>query len=242
MSMEGYVELAICILGLLTGTYFYLNSRRYIKACYYIDTNALIGPVGAHVHGLAILYNERLIKRLSASNVFFWNQGTEAIRREDIATVAPLTIYVPAPEIILNQAVLYSSSKHDNVDVMPQSDHKLMVSFDFINPKEGVIFEILHTGSVADLAMEGAIIGGGEIEKREEAKAGTRQEWILFAGSVLATVTVLVCSIAIWPIGLLLTVVLMIIMVPIFNPLWFGGFMVQKLRDGYMKQEKREDN
>jgi hypothetical protein len=92
-----------------------------------------------------------------------------------------------------------------------------------------------------------------------EARAGTRQEWILFAGTMLLTLLMLAASlaaiagihallsdysfsIAIWPIGLLLMVALMIGTTPMLNPLWFGGFMVQKLRDGYTKQEKPEDN
>jgi hypothetical protein len=152
--MGDYVGVGIGVLGIIAGTFFYLKSRRYIKACYYVDTNSLISPLGANVHGLEVLYDGRQIERLSVSNVFFWNQGTEAIRREDVAPISPLKIHVPAPDVILSQKILYYSSKHNNVAVMAKSNQEFMVFFDFLNPREGMIFEILHTGGVADVAME----------------------------------------------------------------------------------------
>ena len=138
------------ILGLI-GTLFGIigviltwRSRRYIGVAYCISTDNLISPMEPQFADLEIFFDKTKIDSFSSSDIFLWNRGNRAIRSEDIASTSPLTISILSPKRALSYKVLYCSSPHSKIE-LERRDERFLVTFDFLNPRDGCIFEILHT-------------------------------------------------------------------------------------------------
>ena len=163
----------------------------------------------------------------------------------DVAPSSPLLIGVRGPEVVLDHKVLYCSSPHSKVRTELR-DGSIVICFDYLDPKQGVIFEILHTGGFGSISFSGSIIGGGEVKSQENP--GDKYGFVsaiaylliigvisvvLFAGifySGLSGLIALVMS--------LVAFCLAVWLVAKLFGLWHGRFMVEKLSNGYAKQEK----
>jgi hypothetical protein len=237
------------VIGLILAVYFYRKSLKAIGADYYIATNHLIGPLRSRYSELRIIYQQNEITSFSSSKAFLWNRGSEAIRSTDIAPSAPLVIDTEGSEVVLDHKVLYCSSTHSKVSTRSQGYRRILIDFDYLDPKEGIILEVLHTGGPASISLSGSVIGGGEIRRKEKPRGGSElalslamilvstATFILMLAGILfmfhgyPTWFLLILSLGAWGIIMFATQKLS-------PPLWYGGFMVEKLSDGYAKQEK----
>lgn len=241
------------VVALIAGIYFYVKSRRSIRASYYIRTDRLIGPMGSVFEGLEIVYQGVSIHSFASSKVFLWNQGTEVIRRDDIAPAAPLAINLHAPERALNYEVVYCSSPYSKVGIEPQGDERLLVSFDFLNPGDGCVLEILHRGDIGSLSMSGGIIGGGDIRQTNPLTKDEAQQ-VTFGIFALVILPLYLLAIVL-PLrfgspgfppsinlgifaALALSIVVLHMVIWKLVLRWSGGATFKKLCDGYAKQER----
>ena len=245
----------IGVLGIIIAAIFYWKTRRSIGASYYVRTDRLIGPMGPEFPGLEIIYDGRPISSFSSSKIFFWNRGTEAIRREDIAPTAPLTISVRAPERALSYKVLYCSSQHSNIYMEPR-DESFLVTFDFLNAGDGCILEILHTGWIGSVSVSGIVIGSGEVVRKEEP---SRIKQYVLRGIIAAGFAVAVVTLPSWSdvlpswsyvlfglpfswfdvLSLTVLAFFMTLVNTRLDARWHaGGVIAKKLHDGYARQEQ----
>jgi hypothetical protein len=238
----------IGVLGIIIAIAIYGITRRRIGASYFIQTNHLIGSMGPKFQGLEILYEGNKIENFSASKVFLWNRGSEAIRGTDVAPSSPLRISLNAPGVILEHKVLYCSSPHCKMNTQPLGVRDVLISFDFIDPMQGIIFEVLHAGGTGALSLGRSIIGGGEAKSGERSMATRHLISIILPLLALVTSVVLLAAlvgtfsdnvvrwaaIPLLVFGLLLGTFASIKL----EPLTYAGFMVEKLSSGYAKQVK----
>jgi hypothetical protein len=155
------------IIGVVVSIVTYLKTRRHIGASYYISTDRLIGPMGPRFLGLEILYDGKKVSSFSSSKIFIWNRGTDAIRAGDIAPSWPLKIILSDSNCVLDHRTLYCSSMHSKLSTTLEDDGQIAISFDYLDPKQGAVLEVLHTGEGGPLYLTGSIIGGGEIKLRK---------------------------------------------------------------------------
>jgi hypothetical protein len=251
---EGIVETLLAyrgeiigVLGIIVAIAIFWVTRRRIGASYFIQTNRLIGPIGPRFRGLEILYDGNKIESFSASKVFLWNRGSEAIRGTDIAPSSPLRISLNPPGVILGHQVLYCSSPHCNLSTKPLSGRDVLISFDFIDPKQGIIFEVWHGGETGALTLGGSIIGGGKV-KRGEPHAVIRHLEPFISLLITLTITMMLFALItllpdfIFKLAVLPTIAFGFLLGTYASrklERWtYAGFMVEKLSSGYAKQGK----
>ena len=102
----GIVGTVLGIVGIVTGYIFYRRGLRTKEPCYSIKTQKLIAGYSAKFEDLTIHYKDKEIENLSVSRIIFWNNGSETIDRNDIATKAPIAIMTKENVEILDVKVL----------------------------------------------------------------------------------------------------------------------------------------
>lgn len=116
---------------------------------------------------IQVIYNKSKIEDLTISKILIWNGGNTPIRRDDIANRDPVTIQFTDQYDILNAEFVYKSSIANNFS-MDLMDAGIKVDFDFLDPKQGCLIKLAHTGnSSSDVILTGTIIGFGELEYEE---------------------------------------------------------------------------
>jgi hypothetical protein len=231
----------LAALSIVLAIVVYIKSRRFKSAFYFVETNHIIGSAPRRFRGLEVLYNGSNIESFSASKIFLWNRGTEAIRGTDIAPAAPLLVNQRDGEVILDHKVLYCSSPHSKVSSHSQENGGVLIAFDYLDPKNGLILEVLHTGGPGTISVSGSIIGGGEVRHRRNPR-GIRE--------LVSIPIFVVCLLSLWlglvaifgegsiwaSLGTSVAAMLAIICIPVYAPVMLWGSPIEKLSLGYAKQ------
>ena len=111
-----------------------------------------------------LLYRGTEIDSLSRGELVFWNSGSVAVRGADVPSLAPLVFSLPPDCRLLSRSLLKVSNAANRFEVGEHSPHSLRAHFDYLNPGEGAMVEVLfdRSGSEAEcrFTLEGALIGG----------------------------------------------------------------------------------
>lgn len=93
-----------------------------------------------------ILYKGNEVPRLSLTRAYFWNSGKASIGGEQMVKDDPLRFTFDGSDEIL-KAHIATSSRDVNkfsVAVPPDSKNEARITFDFIDPNDGVRIDLLH--------------------------------------------------------------------------------------------------
>ncbi len=135
---------------------------------YDIQHSIIIGRNQTAFSGdMEVTYRGAPITRATLTRLYVWNDGNQTIRREDIAPRFPLAVSVPGGEFFLRAQV--SQVAHDAMDVsLTDGDEgSELLTFEYIEPRQGFVCEILHTGTPNDFSFEGVLIRAGEPVQKE---------------------------------------------------------------------------
>jgi hypothetical protein len=75
-----------------------------------------------------------------------WNHGNKAIRRTDISAKDPIAVVFSDGSRLLSKEDVKCTNPANSVEVAEASG-RLLVRFDYLNPKDGAVFRLEHTGS-----------------------------------------------------------------------------------------------
>lgn len=104
---------------------------------------------------------------VTALTVALWNAGTLEIRKADLTPHEPLTVRVADGSEIFAARVRTMSRPANNIAITSGPEFgayaaKATVEFDYLNPGDGAVLEIVFAGRpYTDLLVEGALIGIG---------------------------------------------------------------------------------
>jgi hypothetical protein len=105
---------------------------------------------------IMVTYKGAEIPRATLSQVSIWNDGNLALRRADITAKKPLVLSVPPGQHILQCSVTYMAN--EAMDATLGDGDASVLSFEYIDAGQGLICDVLHTGSDSDLNFEGVLI------------------------------------------------------------------------------------
>lgn len=177
------VGLAIGLLSLLTGAYFHLKSKRVRRALYRQEEHPVVGTGG--LSEVEIRYQGQVVPHVSRAAVTFWNGGTETINREDVAPADPLRIEMPEGSRLLDAHVSARTRDVTQCDVVVDDDSPTSVglSFDFLDPGDGLTVNMLHTGQADHVVVVRGTIKGTDLERddRDHSREGSGSELVIGA-------------------------------------------------------------
>ena len=119
----------------------------------------VINTTNNQYDNLKILYDNEELKNFTSSIVELENEGTEVIRRSDIAKLAPLKLSLDSNYRIIEYRMLEKPNDTSSFE-LTQKGNEIIIDFDFIESDEKFKILILHTGlKSTDLKIEGKVIG-----------------------------------------------------------------------------------
>ena len=159
----------IAILGIILSIYFYLKSKKKRKISFKKSTYMLVRNINEELKDLEIKYKNIVIENLSITKFAIWNDGNTKLENLDFASIMPFAIEAKKKSKVLNASILIKSEEANNFTIeMDTEKNKILIYFEYMDPKEGLVIQILHTGNADDLKLVGKIKSGKKIKNGEK--------------------------------------------------------------------------
>jgi hypothetical protein len=97
-------------------------------------------------------------KGLSICRFVFWNNGKETILDNNISSHEPLILHFGNEREVLEIRELHYSNPSINIQKI--SPHHISVNFEYLENKQGAVFDIIHSGEKVTPYLAGKIKGG----------------------------------------------------------------------------------
>ena len=135
-----------------------------------------LGITSKHKHH----YANNPVEKVSSSVFVIWNSGNKVIDGERLKTIDPLRIEACDDTRILRYNIQKVNNKTNNIKIVPHPffSNTLFISFDFLNKKDGLRVEVLHTGSRESLCVTGTLKGIKPLNTRNKFILNKASEFI----------------------------------------------------------------
>ena len=153
-TIVGAVGAGVGVLGLL----LYRRSRIPGIITFQSRNVSLIGGGRTMLPGdIKVLYRDTEVPRLTSSTIWFWNAGKTTVRGEDIVRIDPLRLRFGGE--VLNVRVEKVSREAIQITTETPDGKRNTVGcgFDFLDPGDGAVLKVLHSGAAATPEFEGTI-------------------------------------------------------------------------------------
>lgn len=161
----GWVSSLIGLIGLIGVVITYLlyrASRIGPRPVYQYRALRLIGRAGqALPEEVIVLFRDKKVQRLTKTHIVLWNSGTAIVKGENIVTDDPLRLEFSKDSEVLSVRILTSTHQWNKftANINPDSPNEVICDFDYLNAKDGVVLELLHTAKERSPSVQGTIRG-----------------------------------------------------------------------------------
>ncbi|MFH3100949.1 hypothetical protein [Citrobacter freundii] len=144
-------------------------TRSVSKISSHLEFNSLIGGFESVLpKKINITYADVSVEKVSSSVFVIWNSGNKVISGNALKTIDPLRIEASDGVEILRSNIQKTNNKTSNIkiEIDPKNKNNLLISFDYLEKKNGFRIEILHTGDRDSLQVKGTLIDVKPLKKR----------------------------------------------------------------------------
>ena len=161
MTMEQVVvAVGIGVVGVAVSLVLYWRSQiPAVIAVQSLDASLIGGDDPALPPEVEVFYQKRPVQTLTSSTVWIWNSGRKPVRRQDIVAKNPLRL-VFSGDVLECKPTRESRPDIEFRTVKKATD--VLCDFEFLEPGDGGVVEVLHTGSADAPVVKGTIIGLGK--------------------------------------------------------------------------------
>lgn len=157
---EPLVGTMLGVTGVALAIYFYTKSKQVARISRYFEEVAVIGSsTAAFDNNLEIRFDGELVNRVTKSRAYLWNSGNTTIDGERIAKSDPLRFENGVGNEILKIELVRQSRDVSNVTFETRGKNAVLVSFDFFDPNDGFVVDVVHTGGRRSLHCKGTVRG-----------------------------------------------------------------------------------
>ena len=193
-----WLILSICsIAAFLFAIVTWLIGRNKKNICFRKHSYNLIKNGKTLLPDLVVQYKHKSILDLSITRFAIWNGGNDVINCDDVVISKPLTIYSSNENtVLLNTNIITQSDETNNFVLREASEKQSIIDFDYVNPKEGVVIQLIHTGSINNIVFSCKIKGGKEIKRENKPRKPRKIDRkaltsIIIIGTLLITILTL---------------------------------------------------
>jgi hypothetical protein len=178
----------------------YWSRYGLIRRAHYILKNVSIvgGPNPEFQSRVEIRCDGKIIPRVTKTTLSFWNSGNRTIRQQDLPKGDPLRISFPKGTEVIELEVLNMTTPANMAHVVDIKDDGAVPGFEFLDPKQGFAFEVLHTALADEVKVEGTIIGVGKPTMWDKNSAKDVIFYLALILSINMIFTVCIAGAAIW--------------------------------------------
>jgi hypothetical protein len=109
---------------------------------------------------IKILFNDVDVPRVVVTRLAVWNIGNTAVDGSQLATSAPLAFAVEVGASILDAQIVKATNDANKCRLRIAEDlTHAFIEFDYLNEKDGALFQLTHTGAQNTARLTGSIKG-----------------------------------------------------------------------------------
>jgi|GEM_PF-3212829 len=198
--VRNWEAIAISVVILIVGTILnlLLRKRTKISLKYLMSTNNLIK--GKDDSDIKVTFKGIDAPNVTVTKIAIWNNGNQRLNKIEITKKYPVTISVDSEYKILDILILKQSnenseffvpkqvnenSEHDSSDISPSS---YVIDFEYINPKQGCVIQIVHTApNENSISLHCELKNGKKIIKELKNEEDKKNEtWLIYMFTLLA--------------------------------------------------------
>lgn len=160
MGFAEWLAIGLFVIGIPVTWLLARRTRQRPDLRYVVDQEELIAPEDSLLSGgLELKFRGVALKQLCRTYVGIWSKRGDTIRGDDLTGADPLRIELPATDVVLSaRIVTMSRPQIQPVARVGISDSIVELGFDFLDPHDGYIVEVLHRENTAP-ALLGTIKG-----------------------------------------------------------------------------------
>jgi hypothetical protein len=152
----------IGLLSILVALLIYRASRIGARPVYQLRALRLIGTDTKTIpEAVEIRFKGQPVERLTKTHIVFWNSGHTLLRGSDVVEADPIRCEFAEGSRILEINVAKTSRTTNKFEahIDPEREYRAIFTFDYLDPEDGAIVEMLHTDSDRYPSINGAIRG-----------------------------------------------------------------------------------
>ena len=206
--------LAFCTIGsLVFGIYTWIKNKSKRRLSIEKTGYRIVDKGKNSIKKLRLLFDGKEIKDLTITKFVIWNSGNDVIRKDDIASERPLRIIRTGRAEILDAEIIAETELSNKFKLKSISSDTIVIDFEYVDKKEGIITQVVHTGNKTDIDVDCKIKGGDLISY---PKKMTKKRSII--ENAIYNIMHSKISIAIWILYVLLsTIIIVLALLSIFG-------------------------
>lgn len=159
-----WIILASCTVGsLLYAIITRAKDKKKRQIAYARRSNYIVSKNKKSIERLNLTFDGKEINDLTVTKFAIWNRQDIEIRREDIATDCQLKIKSIGEAEILDAEIILENEKTNKFSILSLDNKEVVFDFEYMDEKNGIVVQIIHTGDKKDLKVECKIKGGAQL-------------------------------------------------------------------------------
>lgn len=181
MSLETIVSIAISlIVGGMISYFITKNTKNKKSLSFDIIQRAIVIETKMNGGDLGFPFevldkkNQRPLDSVYCLVVRIWNNGTEAIKREDLSSKTPLQVSLEKNVNVIGNPII-RSNQEININLENKGNNVFTIDFEYLNPKEWAIFEFyISNNPKTSISLDGRIcnVSLHNCNNLDDSKAG----------------------------------------------------------------------
>ena len=158
----GWVGSVIGLLGIVAAAVTYFLGRQRSILAYRTKGLRLLGNTESGLPSdVTVQYRGMNIPRLTKSLIVIWNFGEKTINGSDVVETDPLRVEMGDDSALLSILITKTSRDVIGVTLIPslKSPGRAEFSFKYLDPNDGFVIEVLHTGESRHAKVYGTVKG-----------------------------------------------------------------------------------
>ncbi len=147
-------------LGIVSSYVFFLLSLKGARVVYDSINDMIINKETQIMPAdIDILYNNKMISKLARTNIYIWNSGYKAVRKDDLVNKDNIRIVFNKEAQIYSAKIIKNNDESNGFSVNLTDSNIIELDFDYMERKSGVKIEVLHNDQSSSFIVKGKIIG-----------------------------------------------------------------------------------
>jgi hypothetical protein len=150
------------LIGVVAAYWFYRASQIGSRLVYQTRSFRLIGvPNSLLPSDVEVRFRGKTVQRVTKVQFLMWNSGKMTIHGRDIVSSDPIRLEFAKDAIILDAKIIRVTRPANQFSIAVDRDNlnNATISFDYIDPHDGVNLELLHTSSTELPNVYGTVRG-----------------------------------------------------------------------------------
>ena len=165
-----WLILSVCtVFSVIYAIYAGVKGKEKKEISYIVNTHEIVQAGKNMIPEFQISYRGQTIDDLTVTRFAIWNSGNRLLNSNDIVDTKPLSITSndDGPHI-LDASIIKRSEESNKFTIDKKSAHCAELQFDYIDKQDGIIVQILHTGSAKNISLSTLIKGGKKLKNVEK--------------------------------------------------------------------------